>query len=574
MPGVKFETLKDGSVFVGGRSAKGSYKIESTSLISRVTGIRIEAMKDDRLPRKGPGRAPNDGNFVLSELEVVASPTNDLKHWKKLHTSKWESTLIPESWKLNSGTILNDGNRSVIVNKSGEGNHIQLSEFFHVGPFKGVGFDQKAGPELDTELLREKTYEHGGDLLKWVSKPDWKDGVLYGSVFRAENSANYLAKEIEVTNEMELPISLGSDDGIKVFLNGQIVLAKNIGRGAAPDQDQMVLKLKKGKNTILLKIHNGGGPSGFYFKSGFGQSELPGFTWSKKIPAGSFVLTFQGKSAVKGEARLVLETSETNSNNKDFYSTKLKGDQDWHDYRIDFISEKQFAGLQFLLSEKTEIRSIEIYRNGLPQKLTFENALATFSQNGYPVATAIDGKVVPSGNGWAISPQMGKNHYASFQVKSPADFEGPTDLQITLKQEFQSGQHSLGRFRVAVTELAKPISYGLPEEVVQIFGVAPDKRSPEQNKIISDAFKKSDPERVALNNAVTEASKPLPKDPNLTELETSLSNAEKPLPLPPEIVRLRRALSLSEKQLSSKRVIGAQDLAWALINTPAFLFNR
>ena len=217
----------------------------------------------------------------------------------------------------------------------------------------------------------------------------------------------------------------------------------------------------------------------------------------------------------------MLEASATNSNNKDFYSTKLKGDQDWHDYRIDFISEKQFAGLQFLLSEKTEIRNIEIYRNGLPQKLTFENALATFSQNGYPVATAIDGKVAPAGNGWAISPQMGKDHYASFQVKSPSSFEGPTDLQIILKQEFQSGQHSLGRFRVAVTDLAKPISYGLPEEVVQIFGVAPDKRSPEQNKIISDAFKKSDPERVALNNAVTEASKPLPKDPNLTELETS-----------------------------------------------------
>lgn len=574
MPGVKFETLNDGSVFVGGRSAKGSYKIESTSLVSRVTGIRIEAMKDDRLPRKGPGRAPNDGNFVLSELEVFVSPTNDLKHWKKLHASKWESTPIPESWKLNPGSIVNDGNRSVIIKKSGEKNHIQMSEFLHVGPFKGVGFDQEAGPELDTELLREKTYEHGGDLLKWVSKPELKDGVLYGSIFSAENSANYLAKVIEVTNEMELPVSLGSDDGIKVFLNGEIVLAKNIGRGAAPDQDKVVLKLKKGKNTIILKIHNGGGPSGFYFKSGVGQSKLPGFTWSKKIPAGSFVLTFQGKSAVKGEARLVLEASAANSNNKDFYSTKLNGDQNWQDYRIDFISEKQLAGLQFLLSEKTEIRNIEIYHNGLPQKLTFENALATFSQNGYPVATAIDGKVAAAGNGWAISPQMGKDHYASFQVKSPSSFEGPTDLQIILKQEFQSGQHSLGRFRVAVTDVAKPISYGLPEEVIQILEIARDKRNSEQNEKISDAFKKADPERVALSNALTEASKPLPKDPKLTELETTLSNAEKPLPLPPEIVRLRRALSLSEKQLSNKRVIGAQDLAWALINTPAFLFNR
>jgi len=53
-----------------------------------------------------------------------------------------------------------------------------------------------------------------------------------------------------------------------------------------------------------------------------------------------------------------------------------------------------------------------------------------------------------------------------------------------------------------------------------------------------------------------------------------LAAAEKPLGLPPEVTRLRRALSLSEKQLADKRVIGAQDLAWALINTPAFLFNR
>jgi hypothetical protein len=169
---------------------------------------------------------------------------------------------------------------------------------------------------------------------------------------------------------------------------------------------------------------------------------------------------------------------------------------------------------------------------------------------------------------------MGKDHYASFQVKRPSSFEGPTDLQIILKQEFQSGQHSLGRFRVAVTDVAKPISYGLPEEVTQILEIAPDKRNSDQKKTISDAFKKADPERVALSNAITEASKPLPKDPKLTELETTLSNAEKPLPLPPEIVRLRRALSLSEKQLSNKRVIGAQDLTWALINTPAFLFNR
>ena len=80
---VKFENQKDGSIFVGGRSAKGSYIINSTTNKDLLTGIRIEAMEDNRLPRKGPGRAPNDGNFVLSELEVLASPPRTFRIGRK-----------------------------------------------------------------------------------------------------------------------------------------------------------------------------------------------------------------------------------------------------------------------------------------------------------------------------------------------------------------------------------------------------------------------------------------------------------------------------------------------------------
>jgi hypothetical protein len=31
---------------------------------------------------------------------------------------------------------------------------------------------------------------------------------------------------------------------------------------------------------------------------------------------------------------------------------------------------------------------------------------------------------------------------------------------------------------------------------------------------------------------------------------------------------------MSTKQVANKRLTGAQDLAWAIINNPAFLFNR
>ena len=54
---------------------KGVYKISTSSPLGKLTGLRIEAMQDGRLPRGGPGRAPNDGSFVLTELEVTARPT-------------------------------------------------------------------------------------------------------------------------------------------------------------------------------------------------------------------------------------------------------------------------------------------------------------------------------------------------------------------------------------------------------------------------------------------------------------------------------------------------------------------
>ena len=48
----------------------------------------------------------------------------------------------------------------------------------------------------------------------------------------------------------------------------------------------------------------------------------------------------------------------------------------------------------------------------------------------------------------------------------------------------------------------------------------------------------------------------------------------KPLPADPRLDRLKRAVELSQKQLENERLTAAQDIAWALINTPSFLFNR
>jgi hypothetical protein len=52
---------------------------------------------------------------------------------------------------------------------------------------------------------------------------------------------------------------MGSDDGLKVWLNGRVVHANNAVRPCSPGQDKVKVKLKAGANDLLLKVTQGGG---------------------------------------------------------------------------------------------------------------------------------------------------------------------------------------------------------------------------------------------------------------------------------------------------------------------------
>src|SRR5205085_4857504 len=55
----------------GGKGDAGTeYRIEVKGNFDGVTGIRLEALADAKLPAKGPGRSTN-GYFILTEFEVA-----------------------------------------------------------------------------------------------------------------------------------------------------------------------------------------------------------------------------------------------------------------------------------------------------------------------------------------------------------------------------------------------------------------------------------------------------------------------------------------------------------------------
>jgi hypothetical protein len=72
MAGGTARIAADGTVTVSGTLAKDTYTLKATLPSGgTATGFRLEALTDDALPMKGPGRAGN-GNFVLSTFAVLA----------------------------------------------------------------------------------------------------------------------------------------------------------------------------------------------------------------------------------------------------------------------------------------------------------------------------------------------------------------------------------------------------------------------------------------------------------------------------------------------------------------------
>ena len=66
----------------------------------------------------------------------------------------------------------------------------------------------------------------------------------------------------------------------------------------------------------------------------------------------------------------------------------------------------------------------------------------------------------------------------------------------------------------------------------------------------------------------------MPPDKMLVTLEKRKEELSKPTPDDSRLVQLRDDAKQSTKQLKNIRLTATEDLTWALINSPAFLFNH
>jgi hypothetical protein len=157
-----------------------------------------------------------------------------------------------------------------------------ISDWLVCGPFKNYGADKSQHQYwygFDVDFLADEGGEwhieprrgmtHKSEFVGWV---EWQlqhaETLDFTKIFpnNKERHIAYAACYIAVPEETEVLLLLGSDDGVKVWINEHQVWNNMRIRGVRKDEDQVRVTLKPGLNRVLTKVCSGHGGWGLVMR--------------------------------------------------------------------------------------------------------------------------------------------------------------------------------------------------------------------------------------------------------------------------------------------------------------------
>jgi len=318
--GATLTEQPDGSVLATGTNpGKDSHTYTYRTDATGLRLLRLDALADPSMKNR-IGRMASNGNAVMSGIEVTATSVADPTQTQTVSFGwAWASFEQPngdfdifnavnsdgDGWAV--GGHLNtdprtalfvadepfgyEGGTEVTVTlhyRSRYDNHslgrVKLAlataesldlaalfptvtrDWFLAGAYPEADYNAAYGTDHGPESAPfvSPHYDFGQGKPRFGHQPGYADGIAHE--LPSVTAAFYLARSIFTPVERTINLSLGSDDGIRVYLNGEEVFANNTQRGVTPDSDQTAITLRPGENTLVLKIVNGGGAAGFYYK--------------------------------------------------------------------------------------------------------------------------------------------------------------------------------------------------------------------------------------------------------------------------------------------------------------------
>jgi len=211
----------------------------------------------------------DSGNFALTlhymnELETFVE---SLPHDEVIQTSQALHS-VKRSRKYLMEDIARVQKNGVRVDTTAIGAKIAFIKDWHIiGPFpnkNNTGWEAEYPPEKEIDF--HESYKGKGDKkVKWRLVRSQANRVGLDRLYPFEEQAiAYAVSFVYAPAQRNAFIALGSDDGVAAWVNGERIGADNALRSANAFQDAFPIILKKGWNTIMLKITQNAGDWGFY----------------------------------------------------------------------------------------------------------------------------------------------------------------------------------------------------------------------------------------------------------------------------------------------------------------------
>jgi hypothetical protein len=145
-----------------------------------------------------------------------------------------------------------------------------IKEWNLIGPFDApdMSYLQQCFPPEEEIRLRKKYQGKVNKKISWQKVQAEESGFIPLTQLLKPNERTIAYGLVYVfsSKNREALMLVGSDDGVRIWLNEKLVHSNPAYRGAYPDQDKVPVELKQGWNKLLVKVLQGGGGWGFYLR--------------------------------------------------------------------------------------------------------------------------------------------------------------------------------------------------------------------------------------------------------------------------------------------------------------------
>lgn len=190
-------------------------------------------------------------SLLLFAIFIVSSCTDN-----KNRAINYETNTYIKDWLI-VGPFPNCENCPELSYK-----HTEQCTGFYTDYLKSIGGEKNALPTEGTKVkVADKNIER-----EWFAHHSTEDKIHLAKMLKPKNMVvAYAFCQIKSSEEQKTILSVGSNDGIRVFLNGEEVHESHefTGRWLQADNDYVPVTLKKGINNLMLKIDQGTGDFGY-----------------------------------------------------------------------------------------------------------------------------------------------------------------------------------------------------------------------------------------------------------------------------------------------------------------------